>query len=71
MSTPLPNETDDAVPGGPRTSLGRLLTFAFLAFFAMVALGIVWVWQKSVREKSWREQVNATGAFLVPSATNR
>ena len=47
--------------------LGRAVALALAALFVMVALGVVWVWQRSSREQRWRDQVNATEPFQAPA----
>ncbi|MGE4182465.1 MAG: hypothetical protein AB7J34_21780 [Limisphaerales bacterium] len=55
----------------PRTRpplFGRALALAIAALFAMVALGIAWVWQRALKEEAWKQTVNATEPFQAPSA---
>ncbi len=53
----------------PRTRppfFGRALALAIVALFGMVALGIVWVWQRASAEQAWTDRVNAAEPFEAP-----
>lgn len=47
-------------------AFGRAVAIALASLFVMVALGVAWVWQRALRDQSWRERVNATESFQAP-----
>lgn len=59
-------DPNDASPPMRKPIFGKVVALAVAALFGMVALGVVWVWQRAHVEQSWRDRVNATEPFQAP-----
>lgn len=56
----------DIPPDSQTPHLGRAVAITVAALALMVAIGVVWVWQRARHEQAERARIQETESFQVP-----